>query len=61
MIQIVEIDGLWNIELNGIIVDTFVSYSEAEDAAIILKYELDHAWDNFGCEFDGVIDEVFAD
>ena len=55
MIQIVEIDGLWNIELNGIIVDTFVSYSEAEDNALVLKFELDHAWDDIGSEFDEVI------
>ena len=54
MIKLVKIDDLWNIEYNGIIVDTFVSYSEAEDQAIILKYEMDHAYDNFGSEFDGM-------
>jgi hypothetical protein len=61
MIYIVNIDGLWNIEYNGIIIDTFVFYSEAEDAAILLKYELDHAWDDIGSEFDGVIDSVLVD
>lgn len=60
MINIVNIDGLWNLEYNGSIIDTFVFYSEAEDAAILLKYELDHAWDDIGSEFDGVIDGVIS-
>jgi hypothetical protein len=58
MINIVNIDGLWNIEYNGTIIDTFVFYSEAEDHVLVLKYELDHAWDYIGSEFDGVIDEI---
>ena len=55
MIKIVDIDGLWNIEYNGIIIDTFVFREEAEDHIVILQYEMDHAWDNFGSEFDEVI------
>jgi len=58
MFKIVEIDGLWNIEYNGIIIDTFVSYSRAEDEIIMLQYELDHVFDNFGSEFDGQVDQV---
>ena len=54
MIKITEIDGLWNIEYNGIIIDTFVFREDAEDSALVLKFELDHAWDNLGCEFDNV-------
>ena len=55
MIKITEIDGLWNIEYNGIIIDTFVSYDEAEDAVLILRYELDTAFENIGSEFDGTL------
>ena len=57
MFELVKIDGLWNVVYNGTIVDTFVFREEAEDHIVILQYEMDHAWDNFGTEFD----EVFAD
>ena len=55
MFNLVQIDGLWNIEYNGIIIDTFVSYDEAEDAVLILRYELDTAFENIGSEFDGTL------
>ena len=54
MFELVNIDGLWNVVYNGTIVDTFVSLRDAEDCIVLLKYEMDHAWDNFGMEFDEV-------
>lgn len=55
MFELVQIDGLWNVVYNGTIVDTFVFRDEAEDHIVVLRYEMDHAWDNFGMEFDEVV------
>jgi hypothetical protein len=52
MFEIVMVDGLYNVTVNGVIVDTFVSLADAEDHIVLLKYELDHAYDDFGSEFD---------
>ena len=54
MFELVNIDGLWNVVYNGTIVDTFVFRQEAEDHIVVLRYEMDHAYDNLGCEFDEV-------
>ena len=54
MFELVNIDGLWNVVYNGTIVDTFVSLQDAEDCIVVLKYEMDHAYDNLGSEFDEV-------
>ena len=56
MFRLVQIDGLWNVEYNGTIIDTFVFKEEAEDHIVILQYEMDHAYDNFGSEFDEVVE-----
>ena len=56
MFTLVQIDGLWNVEYNGTIIDTFVFREEAEDHIVILRYEMDHAWDNFGSEWDEVVE-----
>ena len=56
MFRLVQIDGLWNVEYNGTIIDTFVFREEAEDHIVILQYEMDHAWDNIGSEFDEVFE-----
>lgn len=57
MFDIVIVDGLYNVTFNGVIVDTFYSLADAEDHLVILKYEMDHAYDNLGTEFDYQFDE----
>ena len=54
MFELVKIDGLWNVVYNGVVVDTFVFRDEAEDHIVVLRYEMDHAYDNYGCEYDPV-------
>jgi hypothetical protein len=56
MFDIVVIDGLYNVTANGVIVDTFVSLADAEDHIVVLRYEMDHAYDNFGSEFDDQVE-----
>jgi hypothetical protein len=56
MFDIVIIDGLYNVTANGVIVDTFVSLADAEDHIVVLRYEMDHAYDNFGSEFDDQVE-----
>ena len=56
MFDIVMIDGLYNVTANGVIVDTFVSLQDAEDHIVVLKYEMDHAYDNLGCEYDEMME-----
>ncbi len=52
MFKIVMIDGLYNVEYNGSIIDTFYSLADAEDFIVMTKYEMDIAWSDIGCEFD---------
>ena len=56
MFDIVVIDGLYNVTANGVIVDTFVSLQDAEDCIVLLKYEMDHAYDYLGSEFDDQVE-----
>ena len=56
MFDIVVIDGLYNVTANGVIVDTFVSLQDAEDCIVVLKYEMDHAYENLGSEFDDQVE-----
>ena len=56
MFELVKIDGLWNVVYNGTIIDTFVFRQEAEDHIVVLRYEMDHAYDNLGCEFDDKVE-----
>ena len=56
MFELVNIDGLWNVVYNGTIVDTFVSLQDAEDCIVVLKYEMDHAYENLGSEFDDQVE-----
>ena len=56
MFDIVVIDGLYNVTANGVIVDTFVSLQDAEDCIVVLRYEMDHAYDNYGSEFDDQVE-----
>jgi len=52
MYRIVMIDGLYNVEYNGTIVETFYSRTDAEDYIASLIWERDQAFQDVGCEFD---------
>jgi hypothetical protein len=60
MFKLVVIDGLYNVEYNGVIIDTFYRLSDAEDFIVISKYEMDHAYDNFGSEFDNQVEVLHS-
>jgi acyl CoA:acetate/3-ketoacid CoA transferase len=57
MFDIVMVDGLYNVTVNGVIVDTFYSLADAEDHIVTLRYEYDEAFANIGSEFDYKFDE----
>lgn len=54
---IVENDGLYDVTYGGTVIETFYSYTDAQDYLVSIKWERDMAFQDVGSEFDGVFDE----
>jgi len=48
MYRIVETDGLYDV----VVVETFYSYTDAQDYVASMIWERDQAFSDVGCEFD---------
>ena len=58
MFDIVLNDGLYDVIVSGSLVESFYTLADAQDYISCLKWERDHAFDDYGSEFDFDIDFV---
>jgi hypothetical protein len=49
---IVEIDGMYDVTYGGTVIESFYSYTDAQDYIASLIWERDQAFADIGCEFD---------
>jgi len=49
---IFETDGLYDVTCGGVVVETFYSYTDAQDYVASMIWERDQAFSDVGCEFD---------
>ena len=50
--MVVENDGLYDVTLDGMVIESFYSVTDAQDYVASLIWERDNAFADIGCEFD---------
>ena len=60
MFDIVLNDGVYDVLVSGSVVDSFYTLTDAQDYISCLKWERDHAFDDYGSEWDVGVDIHFV-